>query len=272
MKKYLSVLVLSIFIIPSITFASWWNPLSWFDGWTSNKTEVALPLEIQKTSEEKINELQKQLDELKNEKPDSASTTTTSEKTEVKKTASKTTNSTTIKSTQVVDVCLNIAGIQTTTPLGYSWGYGNICSVINLTDYCPNINGVQSAIPDGMFVYGSKKECLTQNEINYIAEKMAEEKDEGIAKQTKSNDPIFSEECENAQASLEKINAQQANMDQTNYRALADFVVQKVNPALDKVDIACRLDLAPRKVEIPKTTNCYASYYSNNANITCYSN
>jgi len=29
MKKYLLILLLAIFIIPSIAFASWWNPLSW---------------------------------------------------------------------------------------------------------------------------------------------------------------------------------------------------------------------------------------------------
>jgi len=30
MKKYLSVLILAVFIIPSIALASWWNPISWF--------------------------------------------------------------------------------------------------------------------------------------------------------------------------------------------------------------------------------------------------
>ena len=30
MKKYISVLFLIAFVIPSITFASWWNPISWF--------------------------------------------------------------------------------------------------------------------------------------------------------------------------------------------------------------------------------------------------
>jgi len=30
MRKYLLVLLLAIFIIPSIASASWWNPFSWF--------------------------------------------------------------------------------------------------------------------------------------------------------------------------------------------------------------------------------------------------
>ena len=123
-----------------------------------------------------------------------------------------------------------------------------------------------------MFIYGSSKECLTQNEINYIADKMTEAKNKEIASSIESSDPIFSEECEDAQDELKQVNAQQAKMDQTNYSALADFVVLKVNPALDKVARVCRLDLAPRKIEPTKSTNCYVSYYSNNANITCYSN
>jgi len=66
MKKYLLVLFLIAFIVPSIAFASWWNPFSWFNGWTFHKTEVPqIQVETPKTSEEKINDLQKQLDDLK---------------------------------------------------------------------------------------------------------------------------------------------------------------------------------------------------------------
>ena len=40
MKKYILVLLLVVFIIPSVVFASWWNPFSWFQ-----KTEpVAQPV------------------------------------------------------------------------------------------------------------------------------------------------------------------------------------------------------------------------------------
>src|SRR6185369_2071206 len=69
MKKYFLVILLVIFITPSIAFASWWNPLSWFNGWTFNKEESApqVQVEIQKTPEEKITELQKQIDDLKKE-------------------------------------------------------------------------------------------------------------------------------------------------------------------------------------------------------------
>jgi hypothetical protein len=70
MKKYISVLFLLTFIIPSVTFASWWNPLSWFNGWRFNKIEKieeTQKIKLEKTPEQQINDLQKQLDELKNQ-------------------------------------------------------------------------------------------------------------------------------------------------------------------------------------------------------------
>lgn len=39
MKKSLSALLLVVFLIPSIAFASWWNPISWFNNWTFRKPE-----------------------------------------------------------------------------------------------------------------------------------------------------------------------------------------------------------------------------------------
>ena len=49
MKKYLLVLLLVIFIIPSIAFASWWNPLSWFKKQTvtSPVVQVSVPISNQ---------------------------------------------------------------------------------------------------------------------------------------------------------------------------------------------------------------------------------
>jgi len=73
MKKYLLGLLLVLFIIPSMALASWWNPFSWFNGWTFQKTGIvsSTQIEVQKTPEDKIIELQKQLDELKNQKENS---------------------------------------------------------------------------------------------------------------------------------------------------------------------------------------------------------
>jgi len=79
MKKYISVLFLLTFIIPSIAFASWWNPFTWK---VFHKKEITpnVQVEIQKTPEEKISELQKQLDGLNNQKITSSTTTQTPEK------------------------------------------------------------------------------------------------------------------------------------------------------------------------------------------------
>lgn len=60
MKKYLIGLTLSLFIIPSITFASWWNPLSWFN---SKKTYTSKDAE-KKLLENRITELEQRINEL----------------------------------------------------------------------------------------------------------------------------------------------------------------------------------------------------------------
>lgn len=72
MKKYLLVILLLVFIIPSVASASWWNPFSWK---IFHKKEPApqVQVETQKTSEEKIKDLEKELNDLKNEKSDSTS-------------------------------------------------------------------------------------------------------------------------------------------------------------------------------------------------------
>jgi hypothetical protein len=49
MRKYLLVLFLIVFIIPSIAFASWWNPFSWFKKQTvpSPVVQVSVPISNQ---------------------------------------------------------------------------------------------------------------------------------------------------------------------------------------------------------------------------------
>lgn len=272
MKKYLSIALLALFITPSIAFASWWNPLSWFNNWKFNKQKEVSEVQIenQKTPEQKIDELQKQLNELKNQQSNDTDVLVTEENNKVVPSNNNSTKI--IKSEKTNDVCSNIYGIQTKTPEGYSWSYGNICSVVNLKDYCPNITGVQSKIPDGMFLYGDDKECLTQNEINYIAEKIQEEQNKKNASSIQSTDPIYSKECISAQDELEKVRTKFYGMDQTNYRDLADFTVLKMNPALDKVNRDCRLNLPPRDIKPMTSTNCYVNYYGSTASVSCYNN
>ncbi len=46
MKKYFLFTLTLILIVPSIAFASWWNPFSWFNSWSFDKkvsTEVVQP-------------------------------------------------------------------------------------------------------------------------------------------------------------------------------------------------------------------------------------
>ncbi len=81
MKKSLVVLFLIAFVIPSVAFASWWNPFTWK---IFQKKEPApqVQVETQKTPEEKITELQKQVDDLKKQQtnPPAAATTPVAEK------------------------------------------------------------------------------------------------------------------------------------------------------------------------------------------------
>lgn len=67
MKKYISILLLIIFIVPSTAFASWWNPNSWGVFSFLHKRESSKQTQAvdAKNYEDKINELQKQIEELK---------------------------------------------------------------------------------------------------------------------------------------------------------------------------------------------------------------
>ena len=87
----LVALLLVITLIPQITFASWWNPFSWG---LFHKTQISvvtptINIEPAKTPEQKINDLQKQLDALKNQQPISPSETSTSTAKIVKKTSTQ---------------------------------------------------------------------------------------------------------------------------------------------------------------------------------------
>ena len=73
MKKYLLVILL-VFIVPLIALASWWNPFSWKIFQKAKAPQIQT--ETQKISEEKINDLQEQINNLKTQKATTASITT----------------------------------------------------------------------------------------------------------------------------------------------------------------------------------------------------
>jgi len=75
---FIGVLI-SVFIIPQIALAAWWNPLSWFNNWSFFKKEKdTVALEI------RIKELEQKLEEKDNESPnlDFSALTKKEEKTE----------------------------------------------------------------------------------------------------------------------------------------------------------------------------------------------
>ena len=82
MKKYILTLFAIILIIPSIALASWWNPFSW-GIFHKTQTPIVTPTtntEPAKTPEEKISDLQKQLDDLKKQQPATTTTPTVKNK------------------------------------------------------------------------------------------------------------------------------------------------------------------------------------------------
>lgn len=57
MKKYLSVFIFSALVTPSVAFASWWNPVSWFSNWTFQSTNIETQI-----LENRVKELENKLE------------------------------------------------------------------------------------------------------------------------------------------------------------------------------------------------------------------
>ncbi len=60
-KKYFLIFLAILIIVPQVTFASWWNPVSWFSHWTfhNNNSET-------ETLEKKVSELENKINQLQN--------------------------------------------------------------------------------------------------------------------------------------------------------------------------------------------------------------
>ena len=91
-----------------------------------------------------------------------------------------------------VDVCTNIAGLQSVVPDGYKLSSG---SCVELVDRCPALAGIQEEIPAGMLLtreYG----CISENEFDtYKSQIIAAEKAEKEAEQKQK-------ECKAAESEL----------------------------------------------------------------------
>jgi len=184
MKKYLSIALICLFVLPSVASASWWNPLTWFS--SGVKTSTELHIKQEKTfvfwkpntwfsNNEKENTDGKEVlnneDETSAENIDSTQDDTSTKETidvlqkeidDLKKqqevaasvTQKQTTTSThtdTIPAkkteTSIIDVCDNIEGIQTIVPIGYvKYGLGD-CLLQNSPNLETNVTQITLPLP-----------------------------------------------------------------------------------------------------------------------------
>lgn len=118
--------------------ALWWNPFTWkiFQKQEPIPQVQTIP---EKTTEEKINELQKQLDNLKKEQATTtpavvAPTPTPIVKKEVKKTNTvivPPVTSSQVNNRNIVDICPEIEGVQTVVPVGYVKNGSGQCVLVS---------------------------------------------------------------------------------------------------------------------------------------------
>lgn len=138
-------LLLIITLVPQVTFASWWNPFSWFN----RKIPAPVVVPVSKDtannkvsdSSEEIQKLQQQIDDLKKQQPNTS--TTVKKKTTIENIEKKPASVTTPIVPQVIvtptppvyDVCKNIQGIQTVVPSGMYLDERSNCVVyVNVND------------------------------------------------------------------------------------------------------------------------------------------
>ena len=130
MKKIIPVLILAIFIVPSLALASWWNPFSWFKKAPVLSPVVETQKEPVKSSE--IEELKKQIEELKNQ--------VVPVKTPVIKEVNK------VAPIQVIPVVAPVV----------------------VKDFCPNLDGVQAVFPSGYVLDRASGKCLSNTDNDAI--------------------------------------------------------------------------------------------------------
>lgn len=118
MKKYLVVFLLVMLVTPTLVFASWWNPFTWF------KRKPKLPAENVSIQTLNSNDAQKQNITVTNTKetrpPVKSKSTPSKEIVSIQPTYT----------TPVLDICKNIEGLQSRAPDGMHANEG-ICLQIN---------------------------------------------------------------------------------------------------------------------------------------------
>ena len=149
MKKYLFSLLVVMLIIPSVTFASWWNPFSW--NWFTHKNQIIIESPVPKTETP-----------ITVQSPTNAtSNLPKNDKTSIPPIQPKETQPE-ISPTPKIDICKNIEGIQTYVPSGMT-ANGNVCTITRVVqqpiDVCLNIEGIQTTVPSGMVLQNGN--CTT---------------------------------------------------------------------------------------------------------------
>ena len=141
-KGYIFIVIIAVLIIPQVTFAAWWNPVTWFNNWTFQEKEAVqqTQTETQKTPEDKIAELQKQVDDLKKQQTNPPATKTPVAKKKItpeatvpvliQATTTSTLNNTTKDTTPYVDLKVNgqdgPVTVQANSSVDVSWTSANV--------------------------------------------------------------------------------------------------------------------------------------------------
>lgn len=134
MNKFKLTLIPVLMVIPMTASALWWNPFTW-KIFQKQEPVVQVQPTTEKTPEEKISDLQKQLDDLKKQQTTSTSVVLPSATTQVvKKDVKKSVSNPAI----VTDICPEIEGVQTVVPVGYIKNGNGQCILANTQIQTPS--------------------------------------------------------------------------------------------------------------------------------------
>lgn len=173
----------------------------------------------------------------------------------------------------VVDVCTNIAGIQTTLPNGYRLS-GATC--VQREDKCLNVEGTQDNVPTNMILtkeYG----CITEADLDAIEARIAS------AEKAKREAEEMEEQCEDAEDELAKAEKEYAKYQKILDNSFGKPMTQEVREASvlavgaineisilrSSVNAYCRGVYSPATIvdyddlmpSGPTYVNCYSSGY-----------
>jgi hypothetical protein len=166
MKKYISIALLALFIVPSVALASWWNPFTWK---IFKKKEVVSQPQAQekaqeldsKTSEEKISDLQKEIDALKNSKLISSEIQKESKKEVLKKSAPTTSNNTNTYDNEKVFDFMSPSDIGKLQEANFS-------AISNLEKRIINVNHMNDSLVQTLYIASGSSKKVGEDTITLL--------------------------------------------------------------------------------------------------------